>query len=252
MEASEAAAAVEEGAGGESAGGEAQESGPDYGPLMERMEQFQGEVTGRLDQLQQGGQDDGEGVEHDLDPISALFASDEADDVGDLPDFLQEQAEQHPQVDPQALLTAVQQAAQQTIQPFVERQMEAERDREAAALEEQYPELADEQIANKVVAESVELVTPMAQQLAAQMGNPEAAPAIAEMIGKSPAMAEMVYKASKADMSAAQETPAGADEGEAALETGAGPAQESRGDGAEQLFGQRAGSDTDRQFWLGG
>lgn len=250
MEASEATTGIEEGAGGETGGGQEETSGPDYGPVMDRINEVREELTGRFDQMQQGGE--GEGSQEELDPITALFATDEADAAGDLPDFLQDPAAQNPQIDPQHLLQAVQQAAQQTIAPFVQQQQEAERDREAAALEEQYPELQDEKIASQVVQESVQLVTPMAVQLAQQIGNPEAAPMIAEMIGKSPAMAEMVYKASKADMSAAQETPAGADEGEAALETGAGPAQNSGGDDANRVFsnsGRSGVSDEEARFW---
>ena len=90
----------------------------------------------------------------------------------------------------------IQQGVQEQLNPFFETQMRDQRVNAALALEEEFPELRNPEIAQPVVQ--------MAQGLVSEMGMPEAAnhPAIAKVV-------RLIYMASKAGAAASSETPAG-------------------------------------------
>lgn len=116
----------------------------------------------------------------------------------------QQQAEQQLR---EYLQSEIDSRVQEQLNPFFESQMRDQRVNAALALEAEFPELRNPEIAQPVVQ--------MAQGLMAEMGMPEAAnhPGIAQVV-------RLIYMASKADARASSETPAGQQtDGEVALET---------------------------------
>ena len=110
-----------------------------------------------------------------------------------------------PEAQMRALADMQRAIVREELAPVLEAREQERRDREATALEQRYPELADEQTAVRYVQEGV--------QAAEALGNPA--------LAREPAFLEMVYLAAKARERAGQEIPAGSAPG-VTLETGPG------------------------------
>ena len=194
-------------AGAADAGAEgAAESGDGAGgeKLFQAFEQFQQQMTGRLDGLEQRlpapADEEDDGYEDDgFDPAAFFeegqFSDDDFTDDGTLSTEAQMRA-----------LADMQRAiVREEMAPIHEAREQDRRDREATALEERYPELADEQNARAYVEEAV--------AAAQSLGQP--------LLAREPSFLEMVYLAAKARERAGQEIPAGGAPG-VTLETGPG------------------------------
>jgi hypothetical protein len=216
MEASEATA--QQGAEGAQAnGGEAPEAGqaqeqqtPDIGQVVERFDELDRSLGDRLERLegvlqpgeseQEYGQEGQYGLEGQEGPVLFDEQGNPYDQYG--------QPLQDPglgQADPQQLVEHMRGELQQEMQQQLAPILEHFNDQQIAKVEEQYPELKDRQVAERVMQS--------AEEKATAFGNPE--------LMFQPGFVEAMYLAQKAqEMMAGQETPAGADN-EAQLESGA-------------------------------
>lgn len=202
-----AAGAAEAGADG------AAEGGDDGGKLFQAFEQFQQQMTGRFDAMEQrlppAAEEEGDYEDDGFDPAQFFeegqFSDDDFTDDGAL----------SPEAQMRALADMQRAIVREELAPVLEAREQERRDREATALEQRYPELADEQTAVRYVQEGV--------QAAEALGNPA--------LAREPAFLEMVYLAAKARERAGQEIPAGSAPG-VTLETGPGgsPASSESGD----------------------
>jgi len=186
------------GAGADGAGG-----GGDGGDrLFSAFQQFQEQMDGRLGALEQRLPEPEGEPEYEDEPFDAApyfddsrFSDDDFTDDGAL----------SPEAQMRALADMQRAIVREELAPVLEAREQERRDREAVALEQKYPELADEQTAVRYVQEGV--------QAAEALGNPA--------LAREPAFLEMVYLAAKARERAGQEIPAGSAPG-VTLETGPG------------------------------
>lgn len=192
--------AADAAAGAEGAGGEADAGGGDR--LFSAFQQFQQQMDGRLGALedrlpQQEAEADYEDDSFDAGQFfdDSHFTDDDFTDEGTL----------SPEAQMRALAEMQRAIVREELAPVMEAREQERRDREAVALEQKYPELADEQTAVRYVQEGV--------QAAEALGNPA--------LAREPAFLEMVYLAAKARERAGQEIPAGSTSG-VSLETGPG------------------------------
>lgn len=205
--------------GGEGGGEAAAAPGPDLSPLMDRFEQFTQDVTGRLDGLEQQRQQAPEaGAEEEGGEDGSW------DELLNADDLSPEQAQA-------ALDSMIEKRASGLVAPLQERLDRMDLEREAADLEEEFPELMDEAKAEQAVK--------AARQQAAQMGNPDLA-------GR-PSFIGLVYKASKADQIAASEVPADGG-GHVQLEGGGGAAPPASEEDVRKGIVQAGGGNG---FWTG-
>jgi hypothetical protein len=166
------------------------ETGPDLGRFMEEFAGFRGDLTsrldgltGRLDKIDQPAADEGE--------------DESADDGFDLDAWLREQegeqfddeGELTPEAQQQALQAIIRSEIEKAQAPERARQQEQRRAQDADALEEKYPELADDKVSNAIIGQG--------QQLAAALAEQTGQPALAEL-WREPALIELIYKAGKA------------------------------------------------------
>lgn len=234
-------------------------------PIATRLDEFRGEVMGRLDQLQQPQQEQGYSdpgqYDPNLDPAfqqgyppyqegqqpydpNAQYQQDPyaQQPYAQDPSQLQQQAPQVPQQQAQDFNAAVHQAVQQELQPWRIEQEQSQRQDGLLELEEQIPELATQEGAQKLIEATQPLVGEVAGSTSKIFGLPqEAASAVAESILTHPTVLEMIYKAQRADLSAAQETPAGTEQGGVQLEQDAGQAPPQQQDDAETVLPRRSG-----------
>lgn len=190
----DAAAGGAEGADGGDAGGDR---------LFSAFEQFQQQMDGRLGAIEQRiPEAPAEEPEYEDDPFDASQFFEDSRFTDE--DFTEDGA-LSPDAQMRALAEMQRAIVREELQPVLEAREQERRDREATALEERYPELADEQTAVRYVQEGV--------QAAQALGNPA--------LAREPAFLEMVYLAAKARERAGQEIPAGSTSG-ATLETGPG------------------------------
>lgn len=194
------AAGAADAAGAESAGGE---GGDDGGKLFQAFEQFQQQMTGRFDAMEQrlppAAEEEGDYEDDGFDPAQFFeegqFSDDDFTDDGTLSTEAQMRA-----------LAEMQRAiVREEMAPIHEAREQDRRDAEAVALEQRYPELADEQNAQRYVQEAVDAAQALGQPL----------------LAREPSFLEMTYLAAKARERAGQEIPAGGAPG-VTLETGPG------------------------------
>ena len=193
--------AADAGAGG--ADGADGSGGGDASRLFDAFQQFQQQATERFDSFERrlpAEQEDEPEYEDDPFDASQFFEDSRFTDE----DFTDDGA-LSPDAQMRALAEMQRAIVREELQPVLEAREQERRDREATALEERYPELADEQTAVRYVQEGV--------QAAQALGNPA--------LAREPAFLEMVYLAAKARERAGQEIPAGSTSG-ATLETGPG------------------------------
>lgn len=170
------------------------ESGPDLGRFMEEFGTFRGDLTskldgltGRLDKIEQPAvaDDDDEPVDDgfDLDAWLREQEGEQFDDEGELT----------PEAQQQALQAIIRSEIEKAQAPERARQQEQRRAQDADALEEKYPELADEKVSDAIIGQG--------QQLAAALAEQTGQPALAEL-WREPALIELIYKAGKASEAA--------------------------------------------------
>lgn len=182
----------------------------DLGSRTERMEQ-------QLSEFMSGQQPEEEsGEEFDF---TSLFGEPEEPEVGQ---------QQYPQVNAEAMQQLIDQRAEalmeQRFGPLMERVQGIEVSLDAEALAARYPELGNRETAEPVVQ--------AAQQLAEELGNPQ--------LVNNMKFVEAIYKAQKADRLAADEKPAGSDNGfELERGGGAGPAAADEPNIAQRVIAQQ-------------
>jgi hypothetical protein len=178
-----------EAGGGEAAAaaGEGESQGPDIGAML-------GEFGTRLDEL--GTQIQGI-TQAPPEPEGAGEEEGEEDGEFDLPEFGVEDFDEDGLIKPEAqsreIARLVQQGVQDQMAPHLEERAWERRDQEADALEERYPDLADEKTQAKYLT--------MAQQEAQRLGQPA--------LAIEPKFLETVYLADQARQKAGDEIPAG-------------------------------------------
>lgn len=194
------------------------EAGLDLSPVLQRFDDL-GSRTERMEQqlsefltAQQPEQESGEEFD-----FGSLFGDPEEPEVG-----------QQPQVNADAMQQLIDQRAQTLLDerfgPLMERVQGIEVSLDAEALAARYPELG--------VRETAEPVIQAAQQLAEELGNPQ--------LVNNMKFVEAIYKAQKADRLAADEKPAGADNGfELERGGGAGPAAAEEPNIAQRVIAQQ-------------
>lgn len=223
--------------------GSEEQGGPDFSPLMERMDQI-AEPLGQVVTWIQSQQQDGDGEEGDdyADFINGLFGGQEGEQGGQEPGLSQqEQAPQVPQFlqDPQLFQQLLDRAVERGVEQRVGPRLEAfENDRfqrQVADLLEELPGLQDPQAQQDTML--------AAQEIAHEMGQPEA--------WRHPAFFRMAYLARLAEQRSGAEVPADASGGEARLEGGSGanPGQSDGPNLAEQILQAHRGSQSDFKFW---
>lgn len=197
------------GAGADGAGDGGGDSGDRLFSAFQQFQQQQEQRWGELEQRlpQQQEEESFEEEPFDAAPYfdDSRFSDDDFTDDGAL----------SPEAQMRALADMQRAIVREELAPVLEAREQERRDREATALEQRYPELADEQTAVRYVQEGV--------QAAEALGNPA--------LAREPAFLEMVYLAAKARERAGQEIPAGSAPG-VTLETGPGgsPASSESGD----------------------
>jgi hypothetical protein len=241
-----------EGSEGAPEGTESSEAGqaPDLSPLMERLDTFGqqlGQVQEQIGQQYDPGQDPNQPIPGFQPGDPAYGQQPQFDAYGNpvqgfdpnQPDPYGQGVDEYgqPQFDPQAIQHMIAQGVEQAVTPLQEQIAEQRRTAEAAALEDEFPELA--------TPEKAEAILDRAEELAAQLGHPE--------LGHEPQFIRQAYLAEKASGLAAQETPAGTTPG-AVLEGGGGapPAQNEEDDTADRIVQSVGGGDPARQFLIGG
>lgn len=194
------------------------EAGLDLSPVLQRFDDL-GSRTERMEQqlsefltAQQPEQESGEEFD-----FGSLFGDPEEPEVG-----------QQPQVNADAMQQLIDQRAQTLLDerfgPLMERVQGIEVSLDAEALAARYPELG--------VRETAEPVIQAAQQLAEELGSPQ--------LVNNMKFVEAIYKAQKADRLAADEKPAGADNGfELERGGGAGPAAAEEPNIAQRVIAQQ-------------
>ena len=187
-------------AGADGAGDGGGDSGDRLFSAFQQFQQQQEQRWGELEQRLPQQQEEEEAFEDE--PFDAApyfddsrFSDDDFTDDGAL----------SPEAQMRALADMQRAIVREELAPVLEAREQERRDREATALEQRYPELADEQTAVRYVQEGV--------QAAEALGNPA--------LAREPAFLEMVYLAAKARERAGQEIPAGSAPG-VTLETGPG------------------------------
>jgi hypothetical protein len=200
--------------------------GPDFSPVIDRVEQLETSFAPVIEWAQSQMQTPEEEGESYDDFVNRLFAGDEE---------AQAQAEQAPEVpavfrDPQTfnqlLDRAVEERLAQTVGPELEAGRQDRFERQVADLVDRFPALADQETAGEIVL--------AAQQLAQELGQPE--------LWRSPKIIELTFLAEQARQRSDAEVPADAS-GEVRLEAGSGgnPGQQEPGL-ADQLIQAHRGS----------
>ena len=179
--------------GGEGAGGDR---------LFEAFQQFQGQMTDRMGAIEERLPQPEPEPEYEDEPFDgsqffddSRFSDEDFTDEGTL----------SPDAQMRALAEMQRAIVREEMAPIHEAREQDRRDAEAVALEQRYPELADEQNAQRYVQEAVDAAQALGQPL----------------LAREPSFLEMTYLAAKARERAGQEIPAGGAPG-VTLETGPG------------------------------
>jgi hypothetical protein len=204
-------AAQDQGAAGAPEQGEqGQQQGGDR--LYDAFQSFQQDMTGRFEALEQRiPEPQAAEPEPDDGFDAAPFSAEDYQDDGQLTAEAQQRA----------LQELVDRRVQAAVSPVLEQREDDRRAAEADALEEKYPALGDEKVYQPVIQQALDF--------AGRLGNVE--------LAREPALIEMLYLASLAKQSSAQEVPAGSQPG-VPLERGgsAGPVDTSeREDAADAI-----------------
>lgn len=210
-----------QGQGGEAAQGQQQAQGADLGQLSEQI----GALGGGLEDMRQflagnpWAQQPDQGQQQD-DGLDLSWLNPEQQSPLDDPAALSQKLNE-------VISGAVSQQAQALLAPIQERQEAMRRDQEARDLASEFPELATDEMAQKVAGRGG-----LAEQLAAQLGQPG--------LAAEPKFWRIAYMASKAAESANQGS---GDTGAAHLEGGGGPgpAQMTEADLVKQIAGSGDG-----------
>ncbi len=197
-----------------------------------------GQMDTVLERLDGAGEPEGETGDGEFaytpEELAALYQ--EPGDIEGLAGLLglDEEGEEEGEFDAEAGAQALQElitrqaneAAQAQIAPFMQQQREQEATAAAEALEEQYPELATPEVAERVLDESAQLASRMQRSMGWTKEQ-------AEAVALDPAFNEQVYLAGKARERAAAEVAAGSSP-MTTLETGGGVSPQDRSDEGEQ------------------
>lgn len=201
-------AANAEGANGNAEGQEAP-GGPDFGPVMDRIEQIDSQLGPVVEWVQSQSQQAQESPDPDADYesyINQLFAGQEEDPAGaeppqqevpQIPQFLQ-----NPELFQQLIDRAVERGVEQRVGPLEQDRLQ----RQVQDILDELPGLQDPKVQQETVL--------AAQEIANEMGQPEA--------WRNPAFFRMAYLANLAQQRSDAEVPAGASGGGAQLEGGSG------------------------------
>lgn len=161
----------------------APESGVDFSPLLDRLDEVSSDFGSRLESLE--GRLPEPAAEPEPDPWAELVGSPEP-----------EPEPQEPAVDPRQLVQVLQQGTQQevarAVAPLMDTINQLQASHAAADLEARYPELKDPEVASAAVAR--------AGELAQMMGMPD--------LARNPVLVEQAFLASKAMQAAQSEVPA--------------------------------------------
>lgn len=180
--------------------------------LYDAFTAFQQDMTGRFEALEQRIPEPQQPeAEEEPDEFTPAFQPQDYGDDGQLSAEAQSRA----------LQELVDRRVQAAVSPVLAAREDDRRAAEADALEEKYPELADEKVYQPVIQQALDF--------AGRLGNVE--------LAREPALIEMLYLAGRAQASGAQEVPAGSQPG-VPLERGgsAGPVDSSeRDDAADQI-----------------
>lgn len=167
---------------------EAAPSGPDYAPVLDRVNEIAGTVEGLASSWQQFAQAQQPAPEPEPDPWAGLFGEPE------------QEPDPQPQLNPQALQAAIQQAIQQNNAPLMQQMQQMQMERATAQLYEQIPQLRD-------TPENAEIRAATAQRVQANLAN--YAPDVAQILSNDPAYIAMTFKAAEAEKLAQGQAPAG-------------------------------------------
>jgi hypothetical protein len=205
-------AAADQGAAGAPEQGEQQQQeGGDR--LYDAFTAFQQDMTGRFEALEQRIPEPQQ-PEPEPEPDAFDASMFQPQDYGD-------DGQLSAEAQSRALQELVDRRVQAAVSPVLEQREDDRRAAEADALEEKYPELADEKVYQPVIQQALDF--------AGRLGNVE--------LAREPALIEMLYLAGRAQASSAQEVPAGSQPG-VPLERGgsAGPVDSSeRDDAADRI-----------------
>lgn len=224
----------------------AEPTGPDFSPVMDRIDQIEATIGPVAEWVQsQQAEPEAQGEDY-TDFINRLFAGDEG--------AAQAQAEPE-QVQPpiadvfrdpqkfEALMDrAVQERLDRTVAPELEAARQDRFQREVADVMERYPALKEAETAQPVVLAAQQF----AQELAQRLGQPE----LADQLWRQPGVIEHMYLAEQARQTSGAEVPAGANGGEARLEgaNGANPGAD-QPPLAEQIIQAHNGSPSGFQWF---